>query len=124
MAEHPLLIFPTPSRSERAKRYGGGGGVSRPAPNRQAERLTPRFDSLQSAMDRRRVELRDNPLGIQPEKTLVLETVGTAGNFANAMRKIDGLEWIGEVEVEDVAPDHGFADESNPEKQLRGVCFG
>ena len=123
MAEHPLLIFPTPSRSERARRWGGGGGIIRPTPNRQAERLAPRFDSLQTAMDRRRLELRDNPLGVQPEKTLVLETVGTMDDFTNAMRRIDGLEWLGEVEDEDVAPDHGFEDESNPEKQLRGRLF-
>ena len=123
MAEHPLLIFPTPSRSERARRWGGGGGIRRPSPNRQAERLTPRFDLLQSAMDRRRAELRDNPLGVQPEKALVLETVGTVEDFTNAMRRIDGLEWLGEVEDEDVAPDHGFEDESNPEKQLRGRLF-
>ena len=123
MAEHPLLIFPTPSRSERARRRGGGGGIIRPAPNRQAERLTPRFDSLQTAMDRRRLELRDNPQGVQPEKTLVLETVGTIDDFINAVENIDGLEWLGESVIEDVAPDHGFADESNPEKQLRGRLF-
>ena len=123
MAEHPLLIFPTPYRSERARRRGGGGGISHPSPNRQAERLTPRFDLLQSAMDRRRAELRDNPLGVQPEKTLVLETVGTIDDFINAVGNIDGLEWLGESVIEDVAPDHGFADESNPEKRLRGQLF-
>ena len=123
MAEYPILIFHTPARSERARRWGGGGSIIRPTPNRQAERLTPRFDSLQTAMDRRRLELRDNPLGVQPEKTLVLETVGTMDDFTNAMRRIDGLEWLGEVEDEDVAPDHGFADKANPEKQLRGRLF-
>ena len=123
MADHPLLIFPTPSRSERARRGGGGGGINCPSPNRQAERLTPRFDRLQFAMDRRQAELQDNPQGVQPEKTLVLETVGTVKDFTNAMRRIDGLEWLGEVEDEDVAPDHGFEDESNPEKQLRGRLF-
>ena len=74
-------------------------------------------------MDRRQAELQDNPQGVQPEKTLVLETVGTVEDFTNAMRRIDGLEWLGEVEDEDVAPDHGFEDESNPEKQLRGRLF-
>lgn len=123
MAEHPLLIFPNPSRSERARRWGGGGRIRRPDPVRQGERLTPQFASLQSAMDRRRAELRNTPLEIQPEKTLVLETIGAIDNFVNATRRIDGLEWLGEIEVDDVAPNHGFEDEANPEKLLRGQLF-
>ena len=124
MAEHPLLIFPNPSRSERARLRGGGGRPRIPDHARQAERLAPQFANLQSAMDGRRAELRDNPLGIQPEKTLVLETVGTTiDDFINATRRVDGLEWLGESEVEDIAPDHGFEDEANPDKALRGQLF-
>lgn len=123
MAEYPLLRFPTPARSGWVKPRGGGIRINRPTPNDQAERLTPRFDRLQSAMDGRRAELQDNPQGVQPEKTLVLETVGTIDNFINAVENIDGLEWLGEDVIEDVAPSYGFEDASNPEKQMRGQLF-
>ena len=74
-------------------------------------------------MERRRLLLQGNPLGIQPEQVLVLETVGSIDSFVNAMRRIDGLEWLGEFEQADIAPEHGFGDESNPEKLLRGQLF-
>lgn len=126
MAEYPILKFPTPTRSERARRPGGGGrrgDITLPSPNSQSERLMPRFARLQSAMEIRRMELQDNPLGIQPEKTLVLETVGTIDNFARAVGNIDGLEWLGESVIEGVAPNYGFKDESNPERQMGGQLF-
>ena len=123
MAEYPLLIFPNRYRSGRAKPRGGGGKIRRPDPARQGERLTPQFASLQSAMDRRQVELHDNPHGIQPEKTLVLETVGTIDDFIRVTMKIDGLEWLGESEVESVVPDYGFEHESNPERGMKGQLF-
>ena len=123
MAEYPLLIFPSPSRAERSRRWGGGGRIRRPDPGRQADRIAPRFTRLQEAMDRRRIELQNNPIGIQPEQTLVLETVGSIDNFINAIRWIEGLEWLGESEIEGIEPDYGFEDETNPERQLRGQLF-
>ena len=52
MPEYPLLIFPTPGRAERARRYGGGRPPRIPDARIQAERLTPQFQRLQQAMER------------------------------------------------------------------------
>ena len=41
MAEHPLLIFPEPSRSERAKRQGFGPKFQLPDSKLQAQRPCP-----------------------------------------------------------------------------------
>src|SRR5680860_1013202 len=76
MAQHQLLIFPEPARAERAPRRGGGGKVRFPETRRQAERLAPQFQRLQRAMDRQRLALQNNALGLQPEQVLVLETIG------------------------------------------------
>ena len=73
-------------------------------------------------MDRQRIALQENP-GLRLEHVLVLETVGSIQNFIRAVRKIRGLEWLGEYELDGIAPDHGFEDETNPDKELRGQLF-
>lgn len=123
MAEHLLLIFPEPSLAERARRSGGGGKVRLPSAQRQAGRLAPQFNRLQQAMDRQRLVLQGNSLGLQPEQALVLETIGPIENFVNAVKKIHGLEWLGEFELDDIAPAYGFEDKKDPGKQLKGQLF-
>ena len=102
--EYPLLIFPEPSRAARAMLRGGGGRPRLPNANRQAERITPQFQRLHEAMEHQRVTLQDNPLGIQPELALVLETVGSLENFIGAVRRVDGMEWLGELALTDIPP--------------------
>ena len=123
VADRPLLIFPEPGRAERTKRQGFGGRIRTPNVGQQAERLTPQFQRLQDAMEQKRAALQDNTFGIQPEQVLVLETVGSIENFINAVRRIPGLDWLGEFEHEPFTPEHGFADENNPEKELNGQLF-
>ena len=123
MAEYPLLIFPEPARAERAKRHGGGGKLRKPDHQQQTKRLSPQFNRLQEAMNNRRIALQDNPIGIQPEQVLVLETVGSIDDFFKAVRKIDGLEWLAEIETDEILPEHGFQDETNPDKKLSGRFF-
>lgn len=109
MPERPLLILPTPTEpAKRSKKTGGGGRPHLPSPSRQAERLTPRFTVLQETLDARRARLRTESSGVIPEEVIVLETVGPIDNFIVAVRKIEGLEWLGEVEEEDIPPDDDF----------------
>ena len=121
--DYPLLVFPEPTPTERARRFGGGGKVRIPEKSRQAERLAPQFQRLQEAMEQNRLALQGNPLGIQPEQVLVFETIGSIANFMRAVRRVQGLEWLGEQELDDIAPDHGFEDENSPDKQLKGQLF-
>lgn len=123
MAEYPLLIFPEPARAERAKRGGGGRKIRIPDARRQTERLVPQFQRLQQAMDRQRLALQNNSLGLQPEQALVLETIGSVDRFINAIKKVPGLEWLGEFDLDEIAPEHGFEDEKDPQKQLKGHIF-
>ena len=123
MPEHPLLVFPDPTHAERTKRQGFGARLRLPDASQQGQRLAPQFQQLQQAMERRRISLQDNPLGIQPEQVLILETIGSIENFVNAVRRVEGLEWLGEFERGDIVPDFGFEDESNPERPLRGQLF-
>ena len=122
-SDYPLLVFPEPTHAERTRRFGGGGQVRTPDASRQAKRLVPQFQRLQEAMEQKRLALQDNPLGLQPEQVLVLETIGSVQNFIRAVGKVQGLEWLGEYELDDISPDHGFEDEKNPDKQLKGQVF-
>jgi len=123
MAEYPLLIFPEPTRAEKARRSRGGRPPRIPDAQRQAERIVPQFQRLQQAMDRQRLALQNTSLGLQPEQALVLETIGSVDRFINAIKKVPGLEWLGEFEIDDIAPDYGFEDKKDPEKPLKGQLF-
>ena len=101
MPERPLLILPNPGEpAERRRRGGGGGRFNLPSRERQAERLTPRFARLQQALEARRARLRVEASGLVPEEVVVLETVGTIDGFIRTVEKVQGMEWLAEVEEE------------------------
>ena len=123
MPERPLLLFPTPQSADRTKQTPQFGRVHKPNVTRQGQRLSPMFNQLQAAFETRRVEIQQNTAGIDPEQVLVIETIGNVDNFANAVKRIEGLEWMGELEIDEITPDQDFYDEKNPEKNLNGRLY-
>lgn len=123
MPERPLLLFPTPQPADRTKQKPQFGRVHKPNVTRQGQRLSPMFNQLQEAFEARRVEIQQNTAGIDPEQVLVIEIIGSVDNFANAVKRIEGLEWMGELESDEIAPDQDFYDENNPEKELNGRLY-
>ncbi len=123
MPERPLLLFPQPEVASRSNLRGGGGQVHTPTFDRQNARLTPMFDQLQSTFSERRAEIQQTTAGVDPEQVLVIEIIGGVENFANAVKRIAGLEWMGELEAEEIAPDEDFFDETKPEKELSGRLY-
>lgn len=106
MSQRPLLFFPAPANiSKRGKKPGGGGRLLFPSRDDQAKRLGPRFQALQDAFATPQV----HSTGLLPEEVVVLEIVGSISNFIRAVQKIEGLEWLGEVETEDIPPDDAFS---------------
>ena len=121
--EYPLLIFPEPSRAGRAGLHGGGRPTSLPTASRQAQRLAPQFQRLHDAMEHQKVTIQHSPFGLQPELALVLETVGPVENFIGAVRRVEGMEWLGQLALDDISADADFQDERGPERQLAGQLF-
>lgn len=113
MPERPLLLLPRPAVAEKARRFGGGGQPRPPSREVQGRRIEPKLDRLTAALEARRARVTADPQGTLPEEVLVLEVVGTLDNFANSVRRIPGLEWLAEVEIEDVPPDEDFYFERN-----------
>ena len=123
MAELPILVFPSPETASKTPGHGFGGNLNRPTVQRQGQRLNPVFQQLQNSFDARSVELQQTPTGIDPEQVLVIETIGNVEDFANAVMKIPGLEWMGEFALDGISPDEDFKDEKDSEKKLSGRLY-
>ena len=129
MPERPLIVLPAPVQpASRRKKGGGAGRFHRPSRERQVERLSPRFEQLQRVIEAQRARLQTEPAGIVPEEVVVLETIGSVDGFISAVQKVPGMEWLGEVEKEDIPPDDDFfalnkKKEPQKDKPLRGRLF-
>lgn len=119
-------MLPTPTTADRAGRTGGRGSIHYPPRKQQIDRIAPKFQRLENAINRQNAMVRDNTTGISPEHALVFETVGTVEDFFKAVRMIEGLEWLVELE-ELLNPDEDFYEEKKGEKvedkQLNGRLF-
>jgi len=123
MSERPLLLFPTPTSASRTKQTPGFGRIHKPSHSRQGQRLSPVFRSLQAAFNSRKMEVQHTASGIDPEQVLVIETIGGVEKFAGAVKRVKGFEWLGELDIDEIAPDEDFFDEDRPTKALTGRLF-
>lgn len=121
--QRPLLLFPRPTSSEREKRTPGWAQVHVPSAPRQAERLTPKFGTLQSAFDARRIQLQATAPSDDPELVVVFETVGSVEKFIGAVQRTPGLEWLLEADEAGVEPDDDFYDQRDRQKSLDGRIY-
>jgi len=114
MPGRPLLIFPTPAVAGRAKMKTGFGPAKYhfPSPSRQKDRLTPWFEKMIQSF------ITDSTEGIEPEYVLVIETTGKIDDFERAIRAISGLEWLAEVDTDEIEADDDFYEIAKIGKRL------
>ena len=79
-------------------------------------------------MEARRARLQAEAHDLVPEDVVVLETVGTVEKFIGAVERVPGMEWLAEVEEEEIPPDDDFfalnkRGQQRPGKTLRGRVF-
>lgn len=127
MVQKPLLFFPTKEIASRSDLNGRGGKYNAPSPARQGERLSPKFQQLFDTLNKKKIEVQQVPTGTDPEQVLVFETAGSVEDFANAVSRIGGLDWLGELDIEDIEPDEDFyrVDEKGKkeDKTLKGKLY-
>jgi len=114
MPERPLLIFPTPAVAGRDKmkpRFGSPN-YHFPSPQRQKDKLTPRFESMLQSF------ITDSTAGIEPEYVLVLETTGKIEDFKRAIQAVPGLEWLAEIDTDEIEADDDFFEIAKIGKRL------
>ena len=99
MSERPPLVIPSAGgRHPRAKTDSRRPPREPLAPSSQHDRLSPKFKRLQEAIENRRVRLQLETQSLIPEEVVVLETIGPVQNLIRAVERIEGLEWLAEVE--------------------------
>lgn len=110
MADHlPLLVFP------RARIISPPKGNSFPPTKlhfpghaRQVERLSQQLNELQQDFSRHKADISGVVAGLEPETVLVIEIAGSVDDFRQAVEDTEGLEWLGEWDIEDIEPGDDF----------------
>jgi len=105
----PLLVFPRARAIDSPK--GDGFPPSKPhVPGhaRQVDRLARQLEELQQNFSRYKASVSGVVAGLEPETVLVIEVAGSVDSFRQAVEGTDGLEWLGEWDVEDIEPDDDF----------------
>lgn len=101
----PLLIFPSPESVPRSPGRGFGSNLPRPDSSLgRAERISERFENIISYVQ----DVPDDPYHV-----LVIETVGKNADFHKAVQKIPGLEWLAEIDEENVSLDDSYEEDSD-----------
>lgn len=110
MPARPLLRLPEPADIKPPRGHGGGRKPRVPSRARQRERLGPEYARLRTALDKPDggLELRADPLGIAPERAIVMEIAGSLEDFHKAVSKIPGLDFLVDEDIA-FAPDDEFA---------------
>ncbi len=115
MPDRPLLILPRPVPIDRASQGGGGQVITVPSLAEQRRRLESRFQAVVDSFQ----TVQATPDGLAPEQVIVLETIGESiDGLAEAAQNIPGLEWIAELDLDDVVPQAGFSLTKDPTKEL------
>lgn len=119
MPQHPLLFFPEPAEAARRRPSGGGRGVRKPSAAEQRQRLDAKFREIAQSFQ----SIQPTVQGLEPEQVLVLETIGErVDGLAKAAAQIPGMEWLAEMDVEDVEPQAGFEWEKQKDKDKPLPC--
>lgn len=123
--ELPLLMFPVRAKSEREGLGRNINTLRVPDIARQRARIGPQLAVLQGAMEARRIQLQQSAPLENPELVLVLEVIGAISNFAKAVSRVEGLEWLFELAEEQIPPDDDFHEEEEGDrhKELRGRIY-
>jgi len=115
-----FYLFPNRPPADRNLLPGGGGKVHIPDIARQRSRIAPQLTVLQQAFDAQRLKLQQTAPMENPELILVLEVAGTVEDFAKAVAKIPGLEWLVEWAEDQITPDNDFFIQGKEDKAFSG----
>jgi len=119
----PLLLFPQPTSAERQKGPQNPPDIHVPGHARQAQRVDPQFQALQTALDARRLELQATMQNNDPDLVIVFETIGAIDDFIPSAERISGLSWLAAALAAEIEPDDDFYSTKDADKKLSGKLF-
>ena len=123
MAERPIILFPEPQLADRDKRKNPMPIMNKPTFRKQYNRLQPAFNVLKDAFEKKRIQIQNAPVGMNPEYALVFEVVGSVDSFYTAVKNSEGLEWLFDKESFDIEPDEDFYYDKDKTKNLSGKVY-
>lgn len=131
MPDSALILFAQPAEAAKARKFGGSGKIHYPSYDRQMARIAPKFNLLQQTLTRGNVQITDNATAVDPEYTLVFETIGEPNNFYKAVNKLKeqypNIEWVLELSGQCPNTEDFYViddnDVRNDEKQLNTKVF-
>jgi hypothetical protein len=121
--ERPLLILPRFERVAQPRGHGGGAGLIRPTPQRQEQRLSPKFEKLAELLENpdQLLLLKADPSSIAPERAIVFEIAGQFKDFYEKAGAI-GLEYL--LDEEQIySPDEDFQHQEKAQKNIVGRIY-
>lgn len=128
-ANNPLLVFQgyEISKKTEGKRKNIKPNLNTPSFEKQNNRLSPKFETLENVLKNKNLSAHFTSLGLEPECTVVMEIVGNLENFLGIAKKTEGLEWLAEFNNEDLEPDEDFyskdKDDNRTDKKLGSKLF-
>lgn len=103
MELRPHLTFPSPESVSKLDPLGGRPPpLNTPSGTQQFRLFKPKIQQLQTHFAEH-IALCESVEGLSPEKVLVLELAGSVQNFANALSKVEGFEYMTHWLTEDLA---------------------
>lgn len=114
MADRPIIYIRSSGRGPRPVGPPGRGRRIRiPDWPRQRARITPRITELEQHFALRASQLSESAAGTAPEEVIVFETAGSIDDFVEAVRRIEGMEWLVESDEFDSDADEDFGPEQD-----------
>ncbi|WP_018416580.1 S8 family peptidase [Teredinibacter turnerae] len=102
---HLSFLPPAPPSSTLDRLSGGGGPLNTPSPSAQVKRFKNQFGDLQKQFAEH-ITLCESVEGMSPEKILVLELAGSVKDFANALQKVEGFEYLNRMLTDEIVEEN------------------
>lgn len=108
MPNHPLLIFGASSNIDRSNKPWGTPKISFPNQTRQKANFNSNIRILNESINLENSFVTSNMPFVDPEFVLVFEIVGSINEFYKAVSKISDLEFLTDVDIDEIDPDDSF----------------
>lgn len=120
MPEKPILIFPAATvAAKQSLPPAFQLPRKRPTQAQQQGRLASRFLALSQSFG----VVRADTAGLDPEQVIVFEVAGSVSDFQNVVRRIGGMEWLGDFEADIAEPDPAFFEQGKSLTTMPGRLF-
>ncbi|MFI6152171.1 S8 family peptidase [Kitasatospora sp. NPDC051170] len=124
-SQHPILFFPNPAAAAREPLSGAGGSksIAFPGASAQKKRLGGAWTALEQMLESGNASIDGQLSGVDPELVLVMEIIGDVEEFYRAVAKIEGFEYLAEIDEGDIDGAGNFVNTEEPSAHFDGTLY-